>query len=159
MASDSSGFKSLTEFYDTIKNSTIGQHFVTVDKPSTTEKHESEKAIKMSLGFKGFIGMNSTVAEAFTVYTEGVGAFATLSALALKSTTSAICTASTNLNAAMEWANKETALRGVSVGTTLTNKSSATASSEAIAVHSATVLTFQRASDAAALLPGIDIAG
>lgn len=159
MASDSSAFKSLTEFYDTIKNSTFGQHFVTVDKPSSTENHESEKEIALSLGFKGFIGMNSTVAEAFTVYTEGVGVFTTLSALAMKSTTSAVCTASTKLNAAFEWGKTDTGLRGVAVKTTLSGDSKTGTSTEAALMHSAVILTFQQASDVATMLPGIDIAG
>lgn len=160
MASDNSGFKSLTEAYDNTKaalGNFFDQHFATVEKPQDST-YQASKSISLGAGFKANIGMISQVQEAFSVYTAGPVANVTLGALGLFPTTSAICTASANLNASWSWGTTSLGATGVGVGCTISSSGGATTSSEAIAIKSALVLTFQDSGAMAALIPGIDIA-
>lgn len=156
--SSNGNFKSLTEAYDNLKNSTFGQHFATVDKPATSE-NQASKSIELTFGLKGFIGLNESIQEAFYLYMEGPLVTAELGLLAMKNTSSAICTASANINAAMEWGTTDIGIAGVKVDCTVTGHGSDLGQVHLHGMTSSLVLTFQKASDMAALIPGIDVAG
>ena len=58
MASDNSGFKSLTEWWDNAKDEIgdwFGQHFATVEKPQDTT-YQSSKAIALGIGVASGVG-------------------------------------------------------------------------------------------------------
>lgn len=151
-------FKSLTEAYDSLKDSTFGQHFVTVDKPQESTSQAS-KSIELTFGFKGYIGLNESIQEAFYLYMEGPVLTAEMGVLAVKNTSSAICTASANLNAAFEWGTTDIGISGVKVDCTVLGTGSDLGKVHLHGMTSAVVLTFQKATDMAAMIPGIDVAG
>ncbi|MFC3230836.1 hypothetical protein ACFOGJ_26565 [Marinibaculum pumilum] len=159
MASDNSSFKALTEWWDNAKDDIgdwFGQHFATVEKPQDSS-YQSSKAIALGAGFKANVGMISQVQEAFSVYTAGPVVNVTLGGLALFPTTSAICTASTNINASWSWGTTSLGATGVGVGCTLSSASEGAAGTEAIASKNVLVLTAQNKAAMASLIPGIDI--
>lgn len=151
-------FKSLTDAYDTIKESAFGQHFVTVDKPAESV-NQASKSIELTFGFKGYIGLNESLAEAFYLYMEGPVLTAEVGVLAVKNTSSDICTASANLNVAMEWGTTDIGISGVKVDCTVLGSGSDLGKVHLHGMTSAFVLTFQKATDMAAMIPGIDVAG
>ena len=160
-ASDSSGFKSQTEQYDTTDSkdsSKDGQHFLTVEKPESESSYETSKGIELGLGFRGHIGMNSIVAEAFSLGLAGPLVHVEMGALAMSSELSAVCKVGVAINAATAWGNSDLTLAGVGVSCTLSDGSNATASTEVVAIKSALVLTRQNAGAVVSKIPGIDIA-
>lgn len=163
MSADSAGFKSLTEDYETTEGSSGGGsvfewgHWLTISKPQETVNNEEEKELALGLGLTAFIGMNSCIQDAFNLYAEGAGVFATLSALAMQVTTTPLV-ASCNINYAKENVGAEFALKGVSVSCTVVDKSSTTTSNEKALMHSALLLTRQHSGAAHVVVPGSDIA-
>ncbi|MEQ8344039.1 MAG: hypothetical protein RIB84_22335 [Sneathiellaceae bacterium] len=153
-------FKSLTEQYEATQakaQAANTDHQNKVDKPSETEKQASNN-LEIGLGFKGSIGLEEAIQEAFYLYMEGPVLTAELGVLAMKNTMSP-ATVSANINMAKEWGKSSISIAGAQTSCTVTGEESVLGQVALHGTTSAMYVTFQRAADAAAMIPGIDIAG
>lgn len=152
-------FKSLTDASDWIEGKIANWGIFTHTEKPVETTNQSSKSMAIGAGFKGFIGTNSTVNDAFQLYAAGPFGNMTVGLLSIFPTTSKICTVSANLNKSFNWGKASAGVTGLSVKYTITDTAAAGTSTEVIAIRTAIVAARQKAGAIATKIPGIDIAG